>query len=82
MAGDRAYGVPGRASRFQGQPAVPTGPSYGFVRPDGGTTDDVFVHISALSDGLDHLSIGDRVEFDVAKQPDGRLSAVTVELVD
>jgi cold shock CspA family protein len=54
---------------------------YGFIAPDDGG-DDLFVHHSQLKDGLDRLAIGARLEFDAARQPDGRVRAVTVELVD
>jgi CspA family cold shock protein len=35
---------------------------FGFVNPDGADA-DIFVHVSALPDGLQSLQIGTRVEF-------------------
>lgn len=48
---------------------------YGFIAPDGGKK-DVFVHISAVErSGLDGLSDGQKVSFDIEAGRDGRESA-------
>ncbi len=49
---------------------------FGFITPDHGPR-DVFVHASALvSAGLETLSPGQRVEFELAQGGDGRLLAL------
>ena len=43
---------------------------YGFISQEGG--EDVFVHHTAIQmDGFRSLSVGDKVEFDVATGPKG-----------
>lgn len=54
---------------------------FGFIAPDLGPR-DVFVHQSALeSAGLDKLTPGDRVEFELAQGGDGRLIAMGLRLI-
>lgn len=51
---------------------------YGFIQPDDGTK-DVFVHISAVQRaGLDHLSEGQHVQFDLERGQQGKVSAVNL----
>ena len=52
---------------------------FGFITPDVGS-EDVFVHVRALVEGLDHLVEGDRVAFDVVQGERG-LQARDVSLV-
>ncbi len=55
---------------------------FGFIVPDEGSK-DVFVHISALeSAGLSNLLEGQRVEYEMGQDQKGRMSAVTVALMD
>jgi len=54
---------------------------YGFIQPEGGTK-DVFVHISAVERaGLPGLTEAQRVEFDIERGNDGRLSAINLKAV-
>ena len=49
---------------------------FGFITPDLGPC-DVFVHISALAAaGMQTLTTGDRVEFELTQGGDGRLLAL------
>lgn len=49
---------------------------YGFITPDLGPR-DVFVHISAVAAaGLERLEPGQRVDFELAQDGDGRLIAL------
>jgi len=49
---------------------------FGFITPDHGPR-DVFVHVSALANaGLESLTPGQRVEFELAQGGDGRLVAL------
>ena len=49
---------------------------FGFITPDHGPR-DVFVHVSALNAaGLDGLSPGQTLEFELAQSGDGRLVAL------
>jgi CspA family cold shock protein len=51
---------------------------YGFIQPDDGTK-DVFVHISAVQRaGMDHLSEGQRLQFDLERGQQGKVSAVNL----
>jgi CspA family cold shock protein len=51
---------------------------YGFVAPDTGGK-DVFVHISAVQKaGLRTLNEGQKLNFDVEQQPNGRAAAVNL----
>lgn len=53
---------------------------YGFITPDLGPR-DVFVHISALADaGLGGLQPGQRLDFELAQDGDGRLIALGLKL--
>ena len=54
---------------------------FGFIRPDGGDQ-DIFVHATALERaGLHALNEGDRVTFDVGKNPrTGKIAAENVRL--
>jgi cold shock protein len=53
---------------------------YGFIQPDDGTK-DVFVHISAVqSAGIDHLSEGQKLQFDLERGQQGKVSAVNLRL--
>jgi CspA family cold shock protein len=55
---------------------------YGFIQPDGGSSKDVFVHISAVERaGLSGLAEGQRVEYELQQGRDGRASAGNLELV-
>ncbi len=55
---------------------------YGFIQPDGGTSKDVFVHISAVERaGLSGLAEGQRVEYELQQGRDGRASAGNLKLV-
>lgn len=54
---------------------------YGFIEPDGGGK-DVFVHKSALSRaGLGCLVEGQRVEYELEQQKDGRTCAGNISVV-
>ena len=51
---------------------------YGFVAPDTGGK-DVFVHISAVQKaGMRTLNEGQKLEFEVEQQPNGRAAAVNL----
>lgn len=53
---------------------------FGFITPDHGPR-DVFVHITAVNDaGIDGLSPGQRLEFELAQSGDGRLLALGLVL--
>lgn len=53
---------------------------YGFIQPDDGTK-DVFVHISAVQRaGIDHLSEGQKLQFDLERGQQGKVSAVNLRL--
>ncbi len=55
---------------------------YGFLSPDEGDR-DVFVHITVLQRaGLDTLSDGQRVEFSIQQNIEGRTAAGEVRLID
>ncbi len=55
---------------------------YGFIGPDDGSA-DVFVHISAVEEaGLNILMEGQKVEYEVVSQPDGRTAAGNLKLAD
>jgi len=53
---------------------------FGFIQPEDGTT-DVFVHISALErSGIGNLQEGQRVRFDVERNPkSGKLAAANLQ---
>ncbi|WP_353218129.1 cold-shock protein [Sandarakinorhabdus sp.] len=53
---------------------------FGFVTPDLGPR-DVFVHLSAVAEaGLDKLQPGQRLDFELAQDGDGRLIALGLKL--
>ncbi len=55
---------------------------FGFIEPDEGSV-DVFVHISAVEEaGLSILTEGQRVEYEVVSQPDGKTAAGNLKLAD
>ncbi len=55
---------------------------FGFIEPDEGSV-DVFVHISAVEEaGLSILTEGQKVEYEVVSQPDGKTAAGNLKLVD
>jgi CspA family cold shock protein len=52
---------------------------YGFIQPEGGG-DDAFVHISAVERaGMDTLSEGQRVNYEIEQDQRGRSSAVNLQ---
>lgn len=52
---------------------------FGFIVPDGGGT-DVFVHISAVEkSGLQGLNEGQKVNFELAPDRQGRMTAVNLQ---
>ena len=54
---------------------------FGFIQPDGGNK-DVFVHVSAVEQaGLNGLSDGQKLSFEMAKGKDGRDSATNLKLL-
>ena len=54
---------------------------FGFIKPDTGTK-DVFVHISAVGRaGLQTLSEGQKVSFEIQRGRDGRESAENLSIV-
>jgi CspA family cold shock protein len=55
---------------------------FGFIEPEGGG-DDVFIHISAVERaGLSHLSEGQRISYDVQRDPKrGKTSAANIKLI-
>ena len=55
---------------------------YGFISPEDGSK-DAFVHISALERaGINSLSEGQKVEYEVQPGRDGKSSAENLKLVD
>ncbi len=55
---------------------------YGFITPEDGSM-DVFVHISAVQlAGLDTLSQGQRVDFDIEPGKDGKTVAANLVVTD
>jgi CspA family cold shock protein len=51
---------------------------YGFVAPDEGGK-DIFVHISAVQKaGMRTLTQGEKIQFDIESQKDGRAAAVNL----
>lgn len=54
---------------------------FGFITPDLGPR-DVFVHITTVKrSGLDRIDDGQRLEFELAQGPDGRLAAQGLRLL-
>ncbi len=55
---------------------------YGFIAPEDGSK-DVFVHMNAVrSAGLDTLSEGQRVDFDIEPGNDGKTAAANLVATD
>ena len=55
---------------------------YGFIAPEDGSK-DVFVHMNAVrSAGLDTLSEGQRVDFDIEPGKDGKTAAANLVATD
>ncbi len=55
---------------------------YGFIAPDSGDK-DIFVHISAVQRaGLRSLNEGQKVDFEVEQQQNGRNAAVNIASAD
>lgn len=54
---------------------------YGFIQPDNGSGKDVFVHISDVQrSGLNGLNEGDKVEFELQRGQQGKVSAGNLRL--
>ena len=54
---------------------------YGFIQPDNGRA-DAFVHISAVERaGLDGLNEGQKVEFELVAQRNGKEAAENIKIV-
>ncbi len=59
-----------------------TNRGFGFIEPEDGSK-DVFVHISAVEEaGLSILTQGQKVEYEVVSQRDGKTAAGNLKLVD
>ena len=55
---------------------------YGFITPDTGGS-DVFVHISAAQQsGLQGLNEGQKIQFELAEQRNGKMAAEQLMLLD
>lgn len=55
---------------------------YGFITPDEGAR-DVFVHITAVKDaGLDTLEEGQRLEFELTQNQDGKTKASGLRVLE
>ncbi len=55
---------------------------FGFIGPEDGSK-DVFVHISAVEEaGLNILTKGQKVEYEVVSQRDGKTAAGNLKLAD
>ncbi len=55
---------------------------FGFIGPDDGSA-DVFVHLSAVVEaGLNILTEGQKVEYEVVSRPDGKTATGNLKLVD
>ncbi len=53
---------------------------YGFIKPDDGSN-DVFVHISDVQrSGLQEVREGDKLEFDLQRGQQGKVSATNLKL--
>lgn len=58
-----------------------TDKGYGFITPDQGAR-DVFVHITALrSSGLESVKEGERLEFELTQNQDGKTKATGLRLL-
>ncbi len=59
-----------------------TARGFGFIIPEDGSK-DVFVHISAVEEaGLNILTEGQKVEYEVVSKPDGKTAAGNLKLAD
>ncbi len=55
---------------------------FGFIGPEDGSK-DVFVHLSAVVEaGLNILTEGQKVEYEVVSKPDGKTAAGNLKLAD
>ena len=55
---------------------------FGFIEPEAGDK-DIFVHISAVKNsGLDRLDEGQKVEFTIEEQSNGKSSAENLKVID
>ena len=55
---------------------------YGFIEPEEGNN-DVFVHISAVQkSGLDKLTEGQKIEYDLEEQKNGKSAAENIKVVE
>ena len=55
---------------------------FGFIEPEGGDS-DVFVHISAVQkSGLDKLTEGQKIEYDLEEQKNGKSAAENIKVVE
>ncbi len=55
---------------------------YGFIQPDDGGK-DAFVHISAVErSGLDRLVEGQRVNFELQRDRNGKMAAAEISVVE
>ena len=55
---------------------------FGFIEPEGGEN-DVFVHISAVQkSGLDQLNEGQKVEYTLEEQKNGKSAAENLKIVE
>jgi CspA family cold shock protein len=55
---------------------------YGFIEPEDGSK-DAFVHISAVErSGLDRLTEGQKVSFELVPGRDGKMAAENIKVVD
>jgi len=54
---------------------------YGFILQDDAGGDDLFFHITALSEDADAPSKGQRVTFTIGNAQDGRLRADKVQVI-
>jgi cold shock protein len=59
-----------------------TSKGYGFIQPDDGGK-DAFVHITAVERaGIDRLQDGQRIEFELQPDRNGRMAAIDLTLLD
>ena len=56
--------------------------SYGFITPEDGSA-DVFVHMSAVEQaGLQTLTVGQRIKFEIEPGRDGKSAAANLALIE
>jgi CspA family cold shock protein len=54
---------------------------FGFISPEGGSN-DVFVHVSAVQkSGLDELAEGQKVEYTLEEQKNGKTAAENIKVI-